>query len=232
MSKPIIGVAAHNIFNPTMYSQRITYPQAIENNGGTPVLLPCMPTTDNVASVVAMLDGLVVPGGADVDPSVYGEERQIYCGASSENDDTYEVALIKEAIKQGKPILAICRGMQLTNALMGGTLYQDIPLQHGVQQYHSMWPLGKENYHECTIDEGSYLATILGTNPTINSSHHQAVKDLAPGFKIVGRAPDGIPEAMESEDGQIVCVQWHPERMQEFPEMKRLVADFVKKCTK
>lgn len=232
MARPIIGVSAPNIFSAPMYTQRITYPQAIENNGGTPVLLPCMPTCDNVPEVVAMLDGLLVPGGADVEPSLYGEERQIYCGASLLSDDEYDIALIKEAVKQGKPILATCRGMQIINACMGGTLYQDIPLEYGVKTYHSMWPQNRENYHPVTIRQDSHLAKSLGDCKEINSSHHQAVKDLAPGFRIVATAPDGIPEAMENRDGSIICVQWHPERMQERREMRKIIADFIERCKK
>ncbi|MBQ5360734.1 MAG: gamma-glutamyl-gamma-aminobutyrate hydrolase family protein [Lachnospiraceae bacterium] len=206
MAKPIIGVSAPIVFNRAMYSQRTTYADAIDATGGRAVYLPCYKTTDNVREVVEMLDGLVVPGGADVEPTLYREERLPVCGTSVLTDDEYDIALIKETIRQGKPILAICRGMQIMNVIFGGTLYQDIPSQYGKEIFHSMLPGGVENYHTMQLDRDSHLAKILGDGEIrINTSHHQAVKDLAEGFRIVGRAPDGIPEAMENEDGSIPC---------------------------
>lgn len=232
MKKPIIGLSAANIFDERMYAQRITYPRAIEENGGICVMLPCMPNTDNVREIVAMLDGLMVPGGADVDPSVYNTERKEYCGKSSMTDDAYDIALYKEARKQGKPILAICRGMQIINACEGGTLFQDIPIEHGKDINHSMLPNMVENFHSANIDADSELAKIIGTTVEINTSHHQAVKDVAPGFKLIGKAPDGIPEAMQTLDGSVICVQWHPERMQDRDEMKNLIKHFIDRCKK
>ena len=232
MKKPIIGVTSHNIFDPRMYAQRITYPQAIELNGGICILLPCLPTLDNVAEIVSHLDGVMMPGGADIEPSIYNEERKEYCGASSATDNDYEIAVYNEAKKQGKPVLAICRGMQLVNAVEGGTLYQDIPIEHGKEINHSMLPDGVENFHDVKLSADCRLAKILGTEFTINTSHHQAVKDVAPGFEIVGTAPDGIPEAMENKDGSVICVQWHPERMQDREDMRNLIKDFIERCKK
>lgn len=233
MAKPIIGVSAPIIFSAPMYSQRTTYADAIDAAGGRAVYLPCYKSTENVKEVVDMLDGLVVPGGADVEPTLYGEERLPECGTSMLSDDEYDIALIKETIKQGKPILAICRGMQIMNVIFGGTLYQDIPSQYGKELFHSMHPGGIENFHIVNLEPDSHLAKILGSDEVrTNSSHHQAVKDLAEGFRIVGRAPDGIPEAMENEDGSILCVQWHPERMQDEKRFRDLFKVFIEKCSK
>ena len=123
--------------------------------------------------------------------------------------------LIREAVKQGKPILAICRGMQVVNVTYGGTLYQDIPSQYDTEIQHHRIVKDLEIYHETNLEPDSYLANVLGEWQAIkvNSSHHQSVKDLAEGFRIVGRAPDGTVEAMENKDASILCVQWHPERM-------------------
>ena len=232
MKRPVIGISAANIFNERMYSQRITYPQAIEAAGGLPLLLPCLPSAEHAAQVVSLLDGLLVPGGADVEPSFYGEERLPECGSSLESDDVYDLALIREAARQGKPILAICRGMQLVNTAFGGTLYQDIPAQTGSALRHPMLEGGIENYHTAAIAEGSRLARILGAGEIrINSSHHQAVKMPAKGFTVTAKAPDGIVEAMESADGRILCVQWHPERMVDEERFRHLFEMFVEQCT-
>lgn len=233
MKKPVIGITAVTAFNDRLHAQRVTYPQAIWAAGGTPILLPCAPTTENRAEIVSMLDGLLVPGGADIDPSLYGEEKMGVCGATFKSEDEYDMALIKEAVKKGIPILATCRGHQIINVLYGGTMYQDIPTQCPSDINHAMGENYKENYHPVTLEADSHLAKILGaTEVTANTSHHQAIKDMAPGFRVVGRAPDGIIEAIENEDGSILCVQWHPERMQEFEMYRDLFKHFIDKCKK
>lgn len=234
MRKPVIGISAVTAFSDRLHAQRVTYPQAIWAAGGEAILLPCNPDKSNCAQLVNMLDGLLVPGGADIDPDLYGEEKLDVCGSTFRFEDEYDMELIKEAVKQNKPILAICRGMQIMNVLYGGTLYQDIPSQYKTQQNHSMLEDGVENFHTADLAPDSHLAGILGAfkDIKVNTSHHQAVKDLAEGFKIVGRAPDGIPEAMENEDGSIICMQWHPERMQDMEMYRELFRYFVDKCRK
>ena len=231
MKKPVIGISAVTAFSDRLHAQRITYPEAVWTAGGDVVLLPCNPDKSNCAQLVSMLDGLLVPGGADIDPALYGEEKMDVCGNTFRFEDEYDMELIKEAVKQNKPVLAICRGMQIMNVLYGGTLYQDIPSQYETQQNHSMPADGTITYHPVILEADSHLAEILGrTEVTANTSHHQAVKDLAQGFKIVGRAPDGIAEAMENEDGSIICMQWHPERMQDMEMYRNLFTYFVNKC--
>ncbi|MBQ8603632.1 MAG: gamma-glutamyl-gamma-aminobutyrate hydrolase family protein [Oscillospiraceae bacterium] len=232
MKKPVIGITAVTAFNDKLHAQRVTYPEAVWAAGGEAVLLPCNSDKSNCAQIVSMLDGLLVPGGADVAPELYGEEKMDVCGSTFRFEDEYDMELIKEAVKQGKPILAICRGMQIMNVLYGGTLYQDIPTQYETQQNHSMLEGGVENYHTVALNPDSLLAKILGQHKDVkvNTSHHQAVKDLAEGFTITGRAPDGIPEAMENADGSIICMQWHPERMQDMEMYRNLFRYFIDKC--
>ena len=234
MKKPVIGISAVTAFTDRLHGQRVTYPQAVWAAGGEAVLLPCNPDKSNCAQIVAMLDGLLVPGGADIDPTLYGEEKLDVCGSTFKFEDEYDMELIKEAVKQNKPVLAICRGMQIMNVLYGGTLYQDIPAQYKTDMYHSMLEGGVENFHTVDLEPDSHLAKILGVHKDVkvNTSHHQAVKDLAEGFRIVGRAPDGIPEAMENEDGSILCMQWHPERMQDMECYRELFRYFIDKCRK
>lgn len=230
MSKPVIGISAVNVFNELYYLQRVTYPQTVENCGGIPVLLPCLPGTENAAELISHLDGLMLPGGADVDPSLYGEERTPQCGQSLLADDRYDFALIGEAMRQKKPVLAICRGMQAVNISCGGTVYQDISAQYGSDIAHSDPNFKAEIFHAVNTEPNSRLAKIIGTALQVNSSHHQAVKAIAPGFRAVATAPDGITEAIENDDGSVICVQWHPERMQDTPEMVKLISDFVRRC--
>ena len=232
MKKPIIGISAITAFDEKYHSQRVTYAEAVWNAGGEAFLLPTNPDASNCAQIVNMLDGLLMPGGPDVDPDLYGEKELEECGKFIRYEDEYDMELIREAVKQGKPVLAICRGMQVVNVLYGGTLYQDIPTQFGREIQHSRVVKDVEIYHEAVLEPDSFLARILGEweSVKVNSSHHQAVKDLAEGFRIVGRAPDGTVEAMENEDGSILCVQWHPERMQDVEMYRKLFADFIERC--
>ena len=230
--KPIIGITSITAFDEGYHSQRVTYSQAIWNAGGEVILLPSNPDKSNCAQIVNMLDGLLVPGGPDIDPELYRNAKIDKCGTFCRYEDEYDMELIKEAVKQNKPILAICRGMQVVNVLYGGTLYQDIPSQYETDIQHQRIVKGVEIYHTATLDKDSRLAQILGAwkDVKVNSSHHQSVKELAEGFKITGKAPDGIAEAMENEDGSIICVQWHPERMQEEEMYRKLFADFIERC--
>ena len=122
----------------------------------------------------------------------------------------------------------------MVNALYGGTLYQDLPTQYSREITHTRIHSDEENYHTVTIEKDSYLAKLLGEikKVRVNTSHHQAVKDVAKGFRVTAKAPDGTIEAMENEDASVLCVQWHPERMQEKESWRKLVYAFVTKCKK
>lgn len=232
--KPIIGITAVASFDEKMHSQRITYAEAIWAAGGEAILLPCNPDKSNCKQVVEMLDGLLAPGGHDMDPAIYGEEMIDECGKFTRYEDEYDMELIKEAVKQGKPVLAICRGMQVVNALYGGTLYQDIAAQYSREITHTRIHSDEEKYHTVSIEKDSYLAKVLGQteNVIVNTSHHQAVKDVANGFRVTAKAPDGTIEAMENEDASVLCVQWHPERLQHMNMYRNLLQSFIDRCRK
>ena len=230
MNKPVIGITIPHVFNDIFYMQKKGYPEAVRLNGGEALLIPTEEDCSNIPQIVSMIDGLLVPGGADIEPSFYREERLPECGKASLTDDRYDMEIIREAVRQGKPILGICRGHQLINVIYGGTLYQDIPTQYKTDIEHRMHPDHTETYHEADIDPDSRIGRILGKGHlTVNSSHHQSVKEVGKGFKVVGKAPDGIVEAMENEDGSILTVQWHPERMQNEECMRNLVKDLVER---
>lgn len=232
--KPVIGITAVASFDEMMHSQRVTYVKAIWEAGGEAILFPCNPDKSNCRQIVNMIDGLLAPGGHDMDPGFFGEQPHEACGTFTRYEDEYDMELIKEASVQGKPVLGICRGMQVINVLYGGTLYQDIPTQYSKEAVHTRIFSEEENFHTVNVVDGSHLAQLMGITGdiTVNTSHHQAVRDVAKGFKVTAIAPDGIIEAMENEDASILCVQWHPERMQDVEIHQRLMKDFVNRCKK
>lgn len=230
--KPVIGITAVASFDEKMHSQRVTYAQAIWEAGGEAILLPCNPDKSNCKQIVCMLDGLLAPGGHDIAPELYGEQIDEACGIYTLYEDDYDMELIKEAVSQKKPVFGICRGMQIINVLYGGTLYQDIPTQYSEELLHTRVTPDEENFHTVDIEKNSYLAKVLGVTEAVqvNTSHHQAVKDVAEGFVVTAKAPDGIIEAIENTDASVLCVQWHPERLQNMEIYQKLMKDFVNRC--
>lgn len=231
MNKPVIGLVAHYRSIEQNYAQMDKYVFALRNHGADCLMIPTGKEIDNIPKVVALFDGIVIPGGADVDPAFYRSERSIYCGMSNLTNDRYELELIKEAYRQRKPILGICRGLQLINVAFGGTLYQDIPSEIETEAEHNVSPDDKEKYHTVKVEKNTRLHTLLNADLVkTNSSHHQCVKQLAKDFKISARCTDGIVEGIEHKEANIVGVQWHPERMAEEKEQSSLFETFVQSC--
>ncbi|WP_270767672.1 gamma-glutamyl-gamma-aminobutyrate hydrolase family protein [Lacticaseibacillus rhamnosus] len=210
---------------------------AIVKVGGAPLILP-YPEDDAAAASLAaqyvdVFDGLVLPGGPDVDPTFYHEEPIQAMGRATYQKDRFEIALIKATLKADKPIFAICRGIQILNVALGGNLYQDLPSQNPQATIrHAQAAPGQWPTHHVAITPGSHLAALLGTSSYVNSRHHQAVKDVAASLKVTAKAPDGVVEAVESKKSNLILgVQWHPENMwQQFPEQLPLFADVVKRA--
>jgi putative glutamine amidotransferase len=174
-----------------------------------------------VRDILSRVDGVVITGGEDVEPSRYGQPRSDKCGKSNEARDETEIALIREAQEMRKPLLAICRGPQVVNVALGGTLIQDIPSETPGALSHNSQDERSARVHDVTIDKGSRIADAIGDSTiSVNSFHHQAVKDVAPGLKVTARAPDGIIEGIEPEndDWWMMGVQWHPEEMNDSPD--------------
>ncbi|KRL97703.1 gamma-glutamyl-gamma-aminobutyrate hydrolase family protein [Liquorilactobacillus satsumensis] len=212
--------------------------EAVFAAGGLPLILP-FPDKREVAAETAkelstLLDGLLLAGGPDVDPLFFDEEPLPALGMTLAAKDWFEGALIKEMLAAHKPILGICRGIQILNATLGGTLYQDLKTQYsGYAVQHRQAALGHLPTHHVSVVPQSYLGKLLGTKLVVNSRHHQAIRTLAPGLSATAFATDGVIEALESKGQEVLAVQWHPENLwQNDPVEFRLFTDFVKRAQK
>lgn len=216
---PLIGIATTTHPN---------YLRALRKAGGIPVVLPDTEADEAaIDGYLARLDGLLLPGGADIPPAEYGEEPHETVVELDEDRYRFEKALAGAWIERtDKPLLGICLGGQWINVVNGGSLVQDIPSEFGISH--------RDREHPVSLEADSRLAEILGRSSVeVNSSHHQAVKRLGDGLRIVARCPDGVVEATEGADPDrfLVGVQWHPERLvDDRPEQKRIFEAFVEAC--
>lgn len=213
--KPVIGISA--LLYDASRDYRITrsYAEAISAAGGIPVLLPAALSPEDVEALLPNLGGLLIPGGADVDPLLYGEEPRRELGLTKRSNDDFEIHLLRTARTAHLPILCVCRGEQILNVAFGGTLYQDIPSQLPESFRHQQTPTDRNDAtHSLNLKSDSLLAKIYGCEQmVVNSFHHQAVKTPAPGFTVSARSKDGVIEAIENQAEDILGVQWHPEAM-------------------
>ena len=217
--RPVIGIAAWRqtveVWQSKMTIFQIdqAYVERVRTAGGLPFLIPHVPS-DMLSDVVDRIDGLILTGGDDVDPRSYGETDQGDCMHSDFEADQAEIALAKQCIDAGIPILGACRGIQIINVAYGGTLHQEMTREGTC---HGLRPTVLDEIlalrHSIEIEPDTRLAGILGTSPrTVNTTHHQAIRDLAPGFEVTAHAPDNTIEAIEASNGSyVIGVQWHPE---------------------
>jgi gamma-glutamyl-gamma-aminobutyrate hydrolase PuuD len=207
------------------------YLEAVKRTGGEPLELDFQ--RDDPAETVRRVEALMLTGGGDVNPALYGEEPHETFQASEPGRDEYEAALVRAAVDAALPIFAICRGMQLLNVAFGGTLVQDIPTMVNGAAVHAVPEPRFAIAHEVWVAKGSRLATLMaekldGDICQVNSRHHQAVKNVAPGWEVTGTAPDGVIEAIE-QPGDIfrLAVQWHPENFWRTGEFRPLFEAFI-----
>ena len=210
------------------------YVIAVTLAGGTPLLLPPVADSAVARAQLAIVDGLLLTGGPDVDPLLYGEEPLAKLGAVNHRRDRYELELVTGAEEAKKPMLGICRGVQIINTAYGGTLYQDLSYSSDYRLNH--FQSGAERdvlWHTIDIDPSSSLARIVGSaSLAVNSYHHQAVKVAAPGFQVTALSKDGIIEAIERPgDHFVLGVQWHPELLAaNIPAMLALFQELVRQA--
>lgn len=212
MPCPVIGITASVDTKDGSYRQRSNYISAVQSAGGLPIILPPI-DEEAVAKVAALIDGLILAGGGDLDPISFGEEPQYELRYDHPQRDRFELLLAKVALAHGRPVLGICRGIQVLNVALGGTLYQEIAKQVEGAMIHQH-PCGTPT-HEVKIAQGTLLSRLVNRPALrVNSFHHQAVRAIAPGLVVSAEATDGIIEAIEDPDHRFVLgVQWHPERM-------------------
>lgn len=232
--RPLIGIPTRTYTDGALvrYAVISTYTRAVELAGGAPIAIPLQLGEETLSGIFAHLDGLLLTGGADVHPSEFGEEVAPFCGNIDRERDIVELNLLRWAMREQMPILGICRGIQMLNVAAGGTLYQDIAAQipDALRHEHAQGDSHNPLVHSIEIEPQSRLARAFdATRLDVNSRHHQSVKQVAPGFRVVARAPDGIVEGIESLNGDFALgVQFHPEDLiDDDARMLRLFKEFV-----
>lgn len=238
--KPLVGLTCyrHNLNLSTPGSDLLgaqlsdDYSQGVEAAGGVPLLIPYLATKDTVRTLAERIDGLLLTGGNDVDPATYHTEPEVGLGVICPERDELEVLLLQEVLQLGKPVLGICRGLQLMNAALGGTLVQDLTRAKRGKIQHNQKAPRHHLSHTVHIEQGSRLYDLLGrvTKVRTNSFHHQAVLQLAPSLRAVAWDDEGLIEGVEMKPAGgrhrhgdsaeltvrqpfVVAVQWHPENL-------------------
>jgi putative glutamine amidotransferase len=233
MPKPLIGITTRNSKDsdghPTISIQH-SYVNAVISAGGVPIPIPSILPETDLRQLYSQLDGILFTGGGDISLDYFhGSPHPRIDGVDDVRDST-EISLMRSAVNDGKPLLGICRGAQVMNVALGGTLYTHIIDQlKGAIDHDYPGNLRRAIVHPVNVNESSRSAEIFGeTLLNVNSLHHQGLKDIAPGLQIAGHAPDGLVEVVEIPDHPYaMAVQWHPEWLTDQPAMRRLFKSFV-----
>lgn len=231
--RPMIGVTLGDGDEPGLYAMREDYVRSVEQAGAIPVVLPPVRPED-VTTLLDRLDGVLLSGGVDVDPVLYGQAPHPKLGRVNRRRDDFELALTREALRRDQPILAICRGHQVLNVATGGTLVQDIPsIIEGGMEHAAPGPRWRRS-HRVDVTASSRLREILGQGAfSVNSIHHQAVDRLGEGLAVSARCPeDGVIEGLEMPGRRfVIAVQWHPESFWSRPDpFQRLFDAHTEAC--
>jgi putative glutamine amidotransferase len=237
MPYPLIGVTTSRIENKMGHDSHgiaEKYVQALSAAGGAPVLIPLGLPEAQLDRIFSVLDGILFTGGGDIHPRFFGEPLNEQVNMIDEDRDRVELALFQHARQENLPFFGICRGLQLVNVGMGGTLYTDIVAQNAQADRHAFYPDIPRDLlaHPVKISPGSRLHAILGVDQVqVNSLHHQGVSQPASGLQVTAVAPDGIVEALELPENPFgLLVQWHPEWLQAHAPMRTLFKAFVQAC--
>lgn len=237
--KPVIGISGSILINKgnafSGYRRSYVnqdYVEAVLRAGAIPFIIPFNEDLEATREMVEKVDGIILSGGHDVNPYYYGEDPMLKIGELFPERDVFDMELYKTAIELKKPIFGICRGYQIINVINGGTLYQDLSYADFVKIKHDQVDNPTQATHFVELEEGTFLKNILGEKYKVNSFHHQILKDVAPGFKVVAKSSDGVIESIEkiTEDNFVIGVQWHPEMLSASNEKSQeIFNEFVKK---
>ena len=246
--RPVIGIPTQTLHVidgipeglPASWVMNQRYYHAVTSVGAIPWMIPLLDDDlDTLRAIYERLDGVLLAGGVDMHPGTYGEERGPLCGVTDTARDTVEIQLSQWAIEDGKPLFGICRGLQVVNVAMGGTLYQDVSAEHAKAIKHDYFPttgFSRDHLaHDVVLEAGSRLHKVFDSpRIRVNSMHHQGIHRLGRALRPVGVAPDGLIEAIESPNGHyLVAVQWHPEVFEAHdPHVFHLLRDFIKAAAK
>ena len=238
MPNPLIGLTSgHTLspYNSMLISVIEAYTQAVSLAGGCPVVIPLGLPVGQLKDILKRLDGILFTGGGDVHPALYGSQTHPKVANVDEDRDRVEIELFREAVSKRLPILGICRGLQVINIALGGTLYEDLLDQRPNTSTHDFFNGYPRDYlaHSVQVNPDSQLSRILGaTALEVNSLHHQGIRELANGLDATAHAPDGVVEAIELK-GYSFClaVQWHPEWLHSQLHMRALFQAFVQAAT-
>ena len=243
--RPIIGIPTQTLQSiggvpadiPASWVMSQRYIRALTAVGALPWMIPLVgDEKDTLRGIYDELDGVFLPGGADIDPSSYDQPRHPRCDTGDRSRDVVEIALARWAMAEGKPVLGVCRGLQLINVAAGGTLYQDLAEEMPGSIKHDYFPFAGRHArdylsHEVRVVPGSRLAEVFGDGAIkVNSMHHQGIRELGAGLLPTATAPDGLIEGIETTDGSyVVGVQWHPEVLSDRdPKTRRLFETFIR----
>jgi putative glutamine amidotransferase len=242
--RPIVGIPTQTLQSlggisadiPPSWVMSQRYVLALTNAGAIPWLIPLV-DDETLRGAYDAMDAVFLPGGADIDPASYGSEPHPLCDKTDRERDRVELALARWAMDDGKPLLGVCRGMQLINLAAGGTLFQDIADQMPGSIKHDYFPFAGQSFardylaHEVSVVAGTRLASVFGAGALrVNSMHHQGVRDIGAGLVVSATSPDGLAEGLESGNGRyVVGVQWHPEALTDSQSAaRRLFDEFVR----
>lgn len=227
---PIIAILAQ-VDDEKNTKLAAAYTEAIEGCGGLPLIFPYTDNADTLDALVKLCDGFLFSGGADIEPEFYGAKRSPLCDTSQLYRDKLELEVFRKVFATGKPIMGICRGIQLINVALGGTLCQDIPSEYKTSISHRQTEAKNMPSHSVAVKEGTPLSGLVNkVQITANSFHHQALKDIGKGLRVMAVAEDGIIEAVYHADYPYLrAYQWHPERLWKTDaDNKKLFEDFIK----
>ena len=230
--RPIIALLGE-VNDKRCITMQDTYVSAVEATGGIPLIVPCVRGDSATDGIIELCDGFLFTGGHDIHPSRYGEAVKQTCGEVQLFRDELEYKMLEKALRTKKPIVAICRGIQLLNVYFGGTLHQDIPSELDTPILHRQSEDYYATSHSVNIVENTPLYDLIGSaRMSANSFHHQAIKDLGRGLLVSARADDGIIEGVYAEGEQYIrAYQWHPERLVfDSDDNRRILDDFINAC--